>query len=218
MSCNKFEPWSRAETERGSALIEFVLCFGLFWIPLFLGASQFGLELIQAIQVTQVCRDAGHMYAYGIDFSQSSNQYLLASFAPSLDVDPTGVGGRSVVILSTVQYVDDKMCQAHGYTSTCPNSGVLVFTNQTIVGNSGLHASVYGTPKTSSGTVQPGSPTTSGYLNASSAVVQGYPNITLTSGSTGQQQYGYIAEMYSESNSLNWYLAGNPWVSAVSFF
>lgn len=214
MSCNKRDP----KAERGSALIEFLFCFGLFWIPLFLGATQFGFELIQAIQVTQVCRDAGHMYAYGIDFAQSSNQYLLASFVPSLDVDPTGAGGRSVVILSTVEYVDTAMCEAGGYSSTCPNNGQLVFTNQTIVGNSSLHASAYGTPTTNStGAVSMGSPTTSGYLNASSAVVTGFPSITLSSGSSGQQ-YGYIAEMYSKSNSLNWYFAGSPWVSAVSFF
>lgn len=137
-------------SEQGSALIEFMLCVGLFWIPLFFGLCQFGFRLIQALQVTQVCRDSGHMYAYGINFTQSSNQYLLASFAPSLNVDPTGAGGTSVVILSTVNYIGTADCQAGGYASTCPNYQKIVFTSQMVVGNRSLHASSYGTPATGS--------------------------------------------------------------------
>ena len=212
------EPTNRGRRDRGSALIEFLLCVGLFWIPLFLGLCQFGLKLIQAVTVTQVCRDSGHLYAYGIDFSQTSNQYLLASFAPSLKIDPTGAGGTSVVILSTVNYIDSVECQSGGYPSTCPNFGQIVFTNQVIVGNPNLHASAYGTPTTnSSGVVSLGSPTTSGYLNQSSALVKNFPNITLSAGSTGQQ-YAYICEMYSQSTSMNLFLPGNGWVSSASFF
>ena len=211
-------PVQRNRAERGSATIEFALCIGLFWIPLFFGATQFGLQLIQGIQVTQVGRDAGHMYAYGIDFSQSSNQYLLATFAPSLKVDPSGQGGSSVVILSTVNYVSAADCQAGGYASTCPNQGQLVFTNQTVIGKPSLHASAFGTPATNSnGSVQPGSPTTSGYLNATSALVTGFPNITLSTGASGQQ-YAYISEMYSKTSILNWFLSASPWVNATSFF
>jgi hypothetical protein len=199
-------------------MVEFVLCMGMFWLPLFLGACQFGFELIQAIQVTQVCRDAGHLYAYGINFTQSPNQYLLASLAPNLGVDPTGVGGSSVVILSTVNYIGTADCQAGGYSSTCPNYGTVVFTSQVIVGNQSLHSSAYGTPSTDSlGNVAAGSPSTSGYLNASSAVVQNFPGITLSTGTTGQQ-YAYISEMYSKASGLRWFFPGTDWVNAVSFF
>jgi hypothetical protein len=209
---------NRNSRERGSALIEFLICVSLFWLPLFLGTVQFGFQLIQAIQVTQVCRDAGHMYAYGIDFSQTSNQYLLASFAPNLNVDPTGQGGTSVVILSTVNYIGTADCQAGGYSSTCPNYGNIVFTDQVVAGNPAIHSSAFGTPPTNSnGTVSAGSPTTSGYLNESSAVVTGFPNITLSTGSSGQQ-YAYISEMYSKSSTLNWFLPTTPWVNAISFF
>ena len=209
---------NRNSTERGSALIEFILCVGLFWMPLFFGATQFGLQLISAIQVTEVSRDSGHMYAYGVDFSQSSNQYLLASFQPSLNVDPTGSGGSTVVILSTVEYVDTALCQAGGYSSTCPNYGNIVFTGQIVVGNAALHASNFGTPTTSSnGTVSMGGPSTSGYLNASNALVTGFSGITLTSGASGAQ-YAYISEVYSKSSGLNWFLPSNPWVNAQSFF
>lgn len=211
-------PLRRNRKERGSATIEFALCVGLFWAPLFFGATQFGFQLIQGIQVTQVCRDAGHMYAYGIDFSQSSNQYLLATFAPNLKIDPSGQGGSSVVILSTVNYVSTADCQAGGYASTCPNQGQLVFTNQTVIGKRSLHVSAFGTPTTdSNGSVEAGSPTTSGYLNASSALVTGFPSITLSTGASGQR-YAYISEMYSKTSVLNWFLSGSPWVNATAFF
>ena len=201
-------------------MIEFVLCLGLFWIPLFFGATQFGLALIQANQVAEVCRDAGHMYAYGISFSQTSNQYLLASFAPSLNVDPTGQRGTSVVILSTVNYISAVECQAGGYASTCPNFGQIVFTNRVVIGNPAIHTSAFGTPTTDStgtGNVPQGSPSTPGYLNQSSAVVTGFPGIALSTGSTGQQ-YAYISEMYSQSQGPNWFLPTSPWVNAASFF
>ena len=214
------KPPNRHSRQRGTATIEFALCVGLFWVPLFFGASQFGLELIQAIQVTQVCRDAGHMYAYGISFSQTSNQYLLASFAPNLQVDPTGQGGTSVVILSTVNYIDAAECQAGGYASTCPNYGQIVFTNRVVIGNPAIHTSAFGTPTTDStgtGNVPQGGPSTPGYLNQANAIVIGFPGISLSTGSTGQQN-AFISEMYSQSQSLNWFLRSSPWVNAASFF
>jgi len=208
----------RRPAEHGGTLMEFVICVGLLWLPIFLGAVQFGLNLIQSIQVTQVCRDSGHMYAYGINFSQSSNQYLLASFSPMLNIDPTGAGGSSVVILSTVQYVTAAQCVAGGYTSTCPNYGLLVFTNQQIIGNSGLHASLFGTPTTDAyGNVAQGTPTTAGYLNQSSALVANYPGISLSSGSTGQQ-YGYISELYSQNLGLKWLYPGGGWTTSINYF
>jgi hypothetical protein len=209
MSCSK---------ERGSALIEFVLCIGCIWVPLFLGASQFGMKLIKATQVTEVCRDAGHMYAYGVNFSQSSTQYLVASLAPNIALDPTGQGGSSVLILSTVQYISTAQCQAGGYSSTCPNYGNVVFTNQLVVGNASLHASAFGTPATGlAGAVAPGSPSTNGYLNQASALVQGFPAITLSSANAGQQ-YAYIAEVWCKSSDLSWFYSGSGWITSTSFF
>jgi len=208
----------RRTKQRGSAMVEFLVCMGLVWMPLFLGTCQIGFQLIQAVQVTQVCRDAGHLYAYGVNFTQSSTQYLLAGFSPNLQIDPTGAGGSSVVILSTVNYIGLADCQAGGYSSTCPNYGLIVFTNQIVVGEVSLHASVYGTPSTNSaGSVAAGSPSAAGYLNQSNALVQGFPTISLATGATGQQT-AYISEMYSKSTGLNWFFRGTNWVSSVSFF
>lgn len=204
--------------QRGSAQIEFLMCVAFIWVPLFLGATQFGLALIQAIRVSETCRDAGRMYAYGINFAQTANKYLLASIAPSVNLDPTGAAGSGIAIFSTVQYVTDTQCQAGGYSTTCPNSGQLVFIRQVIVGNSALHASAFGTPITNSnGDVVPGSPSVAGYLNSASALVSGFPNITLSSGTAGQQ-YAYICEVYAPYTGLMWWLPGSNWISDTSFF
>src|SRR6266700_6460539 len=90
-------------SERGSALIEFVFVCSLFWVPLFFGTLVIGFSLVQALQVTQVCRDAAHMYAFGVDFSQTIYKNLLVSLGPDLGM--TTNGGKGVVIFSTVTYI-----------------------------------------------------------------------------------------------------------------
>ncbi len=215
---------NRHRKQRGSALVEFLLCFCLLWIPLFLGTVEIGFNLIQAIQVNQVCRDAGHMYAYGVDFSQSSNKYLLASFAPRLNIDPTGAGGTGEVILSTIDYIDDAQCQAGGYRSDalCPNYGKDVITQQIVIGKA-LKASVFGTPSAAitdptTGKVQNGNLLTRGYLNDASAVATNFSSvITLSSGATGEQ-YAYVSEMFLHSSNFNWYFPGTMWVSSRNVF
>jgi TadE-like protein len=211
--------------ERGSALVEFIVCFSLLWVPLFLGAVQFGFKLIEALEVNQACRDAGHLHAYGVDFSQSSNQYLLASFAPRLNVDVTGAGGDGVVILSTIKYVDDATCLAGGYTSTtgCSNYQKDVITYRVVVGKTTLQSSVFGTPSsnildTSTGKVQSGGPTTTGYLNDPSAVATNFSSvIALSSGATGQQT-AYVSEMFVRSTTLNWFMPGTQWIASRNVF
>lgn len=226
MSCSKFLAMmaklkSGSPSERGSAVIEFVLCFGLFWVPLFMGMLVIGFNLIRAVQATQVCRDAGHMYSFGVDFSQIGYKNLLASLAQGLSIDPTGTGGRGVVILSTVTYVDATQCQAGGYPVTCPNRGQIVFTRRIVVGKSSLHSSAFGTPNASlidsAGNIRAGNNTgTSGYLNDSSTIANGFSGVlSLTSG----QQYAYISELFVQSSDYDWWsFLGPLQVSARSIF
>ena len=201
--------------ERGSAVIEFAFCFALFWIPLFLGTIVIGFNLIRAVQVTQVCRDAGHMYAYGIDFSQSAYQSLLVNLATGLNMTTTG--GNGVVILSTVTYIDSGACTAGGYqadTSHCPNLNTIVFTRRIVIGNSSLHSSNLGSPNSaemdSSGNVS-----VSGYLTDTSNQVASFSSvIPLTSG-----QFAYVSEMFVQSPDTNWWFySTTPMVSARSIF
>jgi hypothetical protein len=196
---------------------------GLFWVPLFLGTVQFGFRLIRAVQVNQVCRDAGHMYAFGIDFSQPSNKYLLASFGPSLSVDPTAAGGNGEVILSTINYVDDAQCLAGGYLTTllCPNYQKDVIIRQIIVGKA-FKQSAFNTPDPSiidsSGNVQSGNLLTRGYLNDPTTIATNFSSlITLSSGVSGQQT-AYVSEMFVQSSTFNLYFPGTTWVSSRNIF
>jgi hypothetical protein len=194
--------------ERGSSLIEFVLCVALFWFPFFLGMWRIGINLSRAIQVTEVCRDAAHMLAYGIDFSDPDNQAVLQKVAQGINLSSTGQG---VVILSYVTFVDGTDCQSQGLqqnTSSCPNMNQLVFTRRIVMGKTSIRASAFGTPNAadmdSTGTIAPKT-----YLTDTTCRALGFSNLmTLSWG-----QYAYMAEMTLNSPDL-----GNTASSARSIF
>lgn len=200
--------------KRGSALIEFALS-SLFWMPLLLGTIVIGLNLLRAIRVTQICRDAGHMYAYGIDFSQPSNRNLLLRLATGLNI--TATGGDGVVIFSSITLVGPGDCTAAGLqpdSAHCANLGNLVFTKRLVVGSKALRASSFGTPNSylidSSGAIR-----SSRYLTDTSARAVGFSNLmSLTSG-----QYAYVAEAYFSSPDYDWqgFMTGTG-VAARSIF
>ena len=218
-----FLPREVPNRERGSALVEFVLCFGLFWVPLFFGSAIMGFSLIRVMQVTQVCRDAGHMYAYGTDFSQPSSQALLRNLATTVNLSSTG---NSFIILSTITFVDTSDCQAAGLSansSSCPNMGNYVFKRQIAVGNNTLgstvgsvYASAFGAPSPSIQDSSGGISATN-YLTSASAVVtnfQATTGITLVSG-----QVSYVSEMFATPlQPIFWSQLSNPVVNARSFF
>ena len=204
--------------EKGSALIEFVFCFGLFWAPLFLGMLTVGFNLIAAVQVTQLCRDAAHMYSQGIDFSQATYKTLLINLAPGLGLAATG--GKGEVILSSITYIDDTDCSAAGLNnSTCTNRLKYVVTRRIVIGNTGtgFPTSNFGTP--SSGILDSaGNVTSSGgtpyYLTNSSAQAGNFQTstgVTLTS-----QHYAYTAETYVQSPY--WTSLGTSGIAARSIF
>jgi TadE-like protein len=204
--------------EKGSALIEFVFCFGLFWAPLFLGMLTVGFNLIAAVQVTQLCRDAAHMYSQGIDFSQATYKTLLINLAPGLGLAATG--GKGEVILSSITYIDDTDCSAAGLNnSTCTNRLKYVVTRRIVIGNTGtgFPTSNFGTP--SSGILDSaGNVTSSGgtpyYLTNSSAQAGNFQTstgVTLTS-----QHYAYTAETYVQSPY--WTSLGTTGIASRSIF
>ena len=59
---------------------------GLLIVPIFLGLIVTGLSLVLANQVTEICRDTGHMFAYGVDF--------FAIEQPTAGDEPTGAGAK----------------------------------------------------------------------------------------------------------------------------
>jgi hypothetical protein len=91
--------------------------------------------------VNQVNRDAGHMYARGVDFSSDANglidQAILFQMAPQLKI--TTSSGVEVMILSSIEYIGPTTC------TSCANLNHAVFTQQITLGNSALRASDFGT-------------------------------------------------------------------------
>lgn len=192
--------------ESGSSLIEFVLCFALFWVPFFFGMWRVGISLIRTIQVTEVCRDAAHMLAYGIDFSDTGNQAILQKVAQGIDISSSG---QAVVILSNITYVDSGDCSDYGVSaSNCANVNQYVITKRLVIGNTSVRSSAFGTPKSGDpddqGDIDPGV-----YLTDTTCRASSFSNLmTLSSG-----QYAFVAEMTLNSTDL-----GNRASSARSIF
>lgn len=186
-------------------MIEF--CFStVFWTAVLMGLCTVGLNLIRALQVEQVCRDAGRLYSAGLDFTQTGNQNLLIMLATGLNV--TASGGAGVFVFSTVEYIDTAQCAAGGLAgngTSCPNLGQNVFTQRVVVGNASLLTSPFGTP--ASGIIgTSGNIPSSSYLTNSSARASGFGSlITLTGG-----QIAYLTETYFSSPDLAWgtYMSG----------
>jgi hypothetical protein len=123
--------------ERGSAFVEFMLCLAFFWVPLFLGTVVIGFSLVRAIQVTQVCRDAGHMFAYGTDFSTPGAKTLIANLGSPLRIYIDGTLGYGVLVLTEVKYADQALCdQGNLKNQPCSNLGQYVIRKRIIIGRS----------------------------------------------------------------------------------
>jgi len=195
-------------------MVEFVLCMSLVWVPLFFGTLVLGFNLVRAMEVTQVCRDAGHMYAYGTDFSQPAYQNLLVNLAPTLHM--TTSGGNGVVVLSTIIYADKAACNGAGLTNNCPNLGKAVITRRIVIGNSSLHDSAFGSLRNSGLMDSSGNISPTNYLSDSRAVAQNFLSIIPLQSSV---QFAYLAEMWVTSPDYNWWsFIGNGGSSARAIF
>jgi hypothetical protein len=140
---------------RGVSSIEFALSM-LVLVPLLLGTGAIGINMIRELQVVQLTRDAGHMYARGVDFGLSGNQTVLGDLGASLGLSTTAGQGNAVVIFSSLTYVDKNACAAAGAvdgsgnpTSACTNYTKWVFTQRLTVGNTAVRGSGFGSPLTS---------------------------------------------------------------------
>lgn len=141
-------------SESGAAMIEGAFST-LLWVPLLLGTLFYGSEFVQALQLVQVTRDAGHMFARQVPFTTSAtsqNQMLLARLGQQLglatldgsgNVTGANTTGPMVLILTAIQNVDGTACLAYAGTTTCPNLGMWVVTRQITIGNAGLRKSNY---------------------------------------------------------------------------
>lgn len=179
-------------SSRGSSLIEFSLAFALL-MPLYVWMLVFGLDLRRMMQTSQVSRDAGHMYARGVDFSLPGNQDVLVRLAAGMNM--TRTGGAGVVILTRLLKVGGQECLDGGVAvASCSNLGQTVVTQRLVVGNAGLKASKVASPPDA--LLKPdGSIIPADYLTKPEARAAGFDSIlALASGETA-----YVAEAWFES-------------------
>ena len=139
---------------RGAACIEFAF-ITMALVPLLLGTGAAGINLILTLQTIQLARDAGHMYARGLDFSQPGNMTVLANLGSTLGLSTTKDTGSAVVILSALTYVDAATCAAAGQADShgvplagCTNYGKWVFAQRLTIGNTNVRSGNIGSPVT----------------------------------------------------------------------
>lgn len=138
---------ARFDGRTGNAIIEFALVSTVS-IPLLVGTVTVGHLLVRAIQVTQVSRDAGHMYARYVDFSLPANQELIVRLARGLGMSRTGGYGK--VILSKVMKVGPEECAGAGLSlAECTNYNFPVILQRIVIGNANLRPSALGEPNPS---------------------------------------------------------------------
>ncbi len=133
--------------QQGNTIVEFAIA-STFLIPLLLGTVNVGMNLSRSIQVTQLSRDAGHMYVRFVDFSEPANQNLIVRLAAGLGMTRTGGNGK--VILTRVMMIGEDECTAGGLQlQECTNYLQPVITQQIIIGNALLSPSELGEPPSS---------------------------------------------------------------------
>jgi hypothetical protein len=226
----------KRQKQRGVSIIEFALSL-LVLMPLFLGTGAVGINLIRTQQTVQLARDAGHMFARGVDMSQAGNQAILATIGSGLGLSATAGQGTAVVILSGLTYVDANTCvaanQANGTGSapTCTNLGQWVFTQRLEIGNTGLKTSDFGSPLTtgpngvtldSQGKISLGQyGTRSGAVAQFTSAVNGINPYTVSAGGaisglpSGQKLF--LSEAAAQGFGMPPYVQGSPTYSFAFF-
>jgi len=206
------QPVQRNSKERGNALLEFA-AVSIVIIPLFFGMVGVGINLGHMNQALQISRDAGHMYAKGVDFSQSGNQNIIVNLASGTGL--AVAGGNAALMFSQIIQVYPADCTAAGLSSgACTNSGKLVFTNRIVIGDSTLRSSNYGTPASgilsANGNISPAN-----YLTNSTALVTGSFATELTNAglTLNDGDVAYLTELYLKTPDISF--LGSPGTSGV---
>ena len=188
----------RRSNQRGSTITEFALVIPFIAIAFF-GTVSFGIALGRYVQVVQVCRDLAHMYADGVDFTQAGTQAIAVQLAQGTGM--TANGGNGVVIFSRVQQIYTADCTAAGYGS-CPNAGLIVFTQRIVIGNAALRTSSFGTPNAN-------------ILNAKGNIA---PSVYLQNTDATVRTTAAMAAMYTAAGQPAGLAQGDsPWIAEAYF-
>ena len=146
---------------RGASIVEFTFVM-LILVPLLLGTTGVGINMVNSLQTIQLARDAGHMYSRGVDFSKPGYQRILVGIGSAVGMSTvTGANsGDAVVILSKLTYMDNAQCIAYGPPVTvdgggnavgCTNLAKWVFAEWMQIGNTSMRTSNLGGPLTGTG-------------------------------------------------------------------
>jgi len=126
--------------------VEFTISL-LVLIPLLLGAFVFGFKLVRSLQMEQIVRDVGHMYARNVDFRSAGSVQVAQQLASGYDLTSSGT---SELILSQISVVQQADCDAGNPTlpsgTHCTNLNYPVYVEELILGNSGDGTSNFGCP------------------------------------------------------------------------
>jgi len=209
--------FKRRKERKGVAIVEFSFIM-LILVPLTLGTTAVGLNMLTTLSTVQVARDVGHMYAKGTDFSQPGNQTVVLALASNLGLTTSASTSKSLVILSTVTYVDKAMCQSAGKVDSsgnplgCTNYLKWVFTQRTELGKTTLRTSNFGSPLTSgpngvtldpdSGRISLNDQVTKSGAVATFSGVNPYSNVNGTVTGLPSGQVIYISEVASTGISM----------------
>ncbi len=203
----------RQTRDRGSALVEFALC-SLVWLPILMGTWLFGTTLIQAIQVAQLSRDSGHMFARGVDFTNTQNTALLSRLSSVLRNSAGNYVGA--IVLSEVKYVTTDDCTAANL-KVCPNANNYVFIKLFYFGSSSYAQTKLGNPGLNwlkaGSSIQP-----TQYLSDPSLRA---PNVTQyfpVSSPTTAISPAYASEVTLQSQNIGWTEFNNTQSYARTFF
>jgi hypothetical protein len=189
-------PSNKNKRRRGSAAMEFALV-SVFTLPLLLGTFVLGMSLSRSIQVTQISRDAGHMYVRYVDFTQTSNQNIIVRLASGMGL--TRTGGNGVVILSKIMHIGDSECASGGYPvgdNRCVNRNQDAFIQQLKIGDASARNSNFGTP---TGVTIDANQAITDYLTNSGARATGVTSIiTLNAG-----EIAFVSEAFFRTPELD---------------
>jgi hypothetical protein len=216
---------SKHRGRRGGSVVEFAF-ISIFLVPLVLGTMAFGITMIKALEAVQVARDAGHMYARGVDFAFPGNKNLLARLGESLGLKVTG--GNGAVILSTVTYVGRQECKALGLadnaippnpTPSCVNYGHYVFTHRIVVGNESVGVSHIGAPAAGLVDSSTGYIKRQDYVTNSGSRADGFTLLPtpMEDGTDGFQagQFAYLVETMFKGPEFPGYTSGNTYTRVL---
>ena len=156
----------------------------IFLVPLSIGVLLVSSNAIQYEHANQISRDAGSMYAQGLDFSKRANQNIALRVAEGLGMQE----GQGVLILSKIRVVQDADCRAQAQRE-CVNRGRAVIAQRYVIGNATLRRSSLGTPAN---------------VNAASGEVMNWASDTSAraqdiSASLRPGEFAYVAECYVTS-------------------